>query len=92
MAAILKTKMVSATTSTLCFVDLTIIFLGHNREGIPAQTIYLSCSVWEINIDKLTFCVAAILDYKMATTKIVNQSIIFPTARNVGVSTEIEFL
>ena len=90
MAAILKSKMVSATTSKLSF-DFTIIFLGRNNEGIPAQTIYLPCSVWEI-IDKLTFWVAAILDYKMATTKIVNQSIHFPTAKNVGIATKIEFL
>ena len=46
MAAIFKSKMVSAITSKLCF-DVTIIFLGHNNEGIPAQTIYLPCSVWE---------------------------------------------
>ena len=44
------------------------------------------------NIDKLTFWVAAILDYQMATTKIVNQSIHFPTAKNVGIATKIEFL
>ena len=44
------------------------------------------------NIDKLTFWVAAILDYKMATTKIVNQSIHFPTAKNVDIATKIEFL
>ena len=35
---------------------------------------------------------AAILDYKMATTKIVNQSILFPTAKNVDIATKIEFL
>ena len=28
----------------------------------------------------------------MATTKIVNQSILFPTAKNVGIATKIEFL
>ena len=44
------------------------------------------------NIDKLTFWVAAILDYKMATTKRVNQSILSPTATNVGIATKIEFL
>ena len=43
-------------------------------------------------IDKLTFWVAAILDYKMATTNIVSQSIHFPTAKNVGIATKIEFL
>ena len=35
---------------------------------------------------------AAILDYKMTTTKIVNQSIHFPTAKNVGIATKFEFL
>ena len=35
---------------------------------------------------------AAILDYKMATTKIVNQSILFPTAKNIDIATKIEFL
>ena len=44
------------------------------------------------NIDKLTFLVAAILDYKMASTKSVNQSILFPTAKNVVIATEIDFL
>ena len=44
------------------------------------------------SIAKLTFWVAAILDYKMATTKIVNQSILFPTAKNVDIATKIEFL
>ena len=44
------------------------------------------------SIDKLTFWVAAILDYKMATTKIVNQSILFPTAKNIDIATKIEFL
>ena len=68
-------------------IDLTIIFLGHNNEGIPAQT-----SLRLRNIDKLTFWVAAILDFKMATTNIVNQFILFPTAKNVGIDTTIEFL
>ena len=49
IAAILKSKMVTAT-SKYCF-DITIIFLGHNNEGIPAKTIYLSCSVWKILIN-----------------------------------------
>ena len=35
---------------------------------------------------------AAILEYKKATTNIVNQSIIFPTAKNVDIATKIEFL
>ncbi len=50
MAAILKSKVVTATTSKYCF-DLTIIFLGHNNEGIHAQTIYIYCSLWEIFIN-----------------------------------------
>ncbi len=51
--------------------------LGHNNEGITAQIIYLSCPVWEI----LSFWVAAILDFTIATIKIVNHSILFPTAK-----------
>ena len=43
-------------------------------------------------IHKLTCWVAAILDYKMATTKIASQSIHFHTAKNVGIATKIEFL
>ena len=84
--------MVSGTTSKLCF-DFTIIFLSHNSEGIPAQTIYLVPTLLRLgNIDKFTFWVAAILDYKMATTKIVKQSIHFPRAKNVGIATKSEFL
>ena len=85
---ILKSMKASSTTSTYYF-DLTIIFLGHNNEGKPAKTMYLSCSVWG-NIAKLTFWVAAILDYKM--TKSDNQSILFPTYKNVVIATKIDFL
>ena len=44
------------------------------------------------SIDKLTFWVAAILDYKMATTESINQSILSPTAKNIVIATKIEFL
>ena len=43
-------------------------------------------------IDKLTFWMAAILDYKMASTKSVNQSILLPTAKNVVIASNIYFL
>ena len=38
------------------------------------------------------YAIKLTLDYKMATTKIVNQSILFPTAKNVDIATKIEFL
>ena len=65
--------MVTATTSKYCF-DLTIIFLGHNNEGKHPSN-HLPILFRLGNIDKLTFWVAAILDYKMATTESINQSI-----------------
>ena len=90
MAAIFKPKMVSATTSKLCF-DFTIIFLGHNNEGIPAQTIYLPCSVWE----KLTNLHSGWQPYwitRWPPPKLLISSIHFHTAKNVGIATKIEFL
>ena len=82
--------MVTATTSKYYF-HLTIIFLGHNNEGKPPSN-HLPILFHLGNIDKLTFWVAAILNYKMATTESINQAILFPTAKIIVIATTIEFV
>ena len=88
MAAILKPKVVTTTTSKYGF-ELTIIFLGHNSEGIPAQTIYLSCSVWEILIN-LHFGWQPYWITRWPPPKVlINPS--FATVKNIVIATQIEF-
>ncbi len=86
----MKSKVVTTTTSKYCF-HLTIIFLGHNNEGKPPSN-HLPILFHLGNIDKLTFWVAAILNYKMATTESINQAILFPTAKIIVIATTIEFV